>query len=167
MICANTVSQLYFLHVGEVRRFLMRRLSCAEVAAELAQETFVRFLARPRGDAVGNPRALLFRIAGNLAIDHFRAQGAGPGQFVALDDCQDLPSEAPGPERYAIARQQVESLRRAVEELPAKCRAVFLRHKFDGIPQADLAREYGVSRNAIEKHLIRALLHLRLRVALA
>ena len=63
-----------------------------------------------------------------------------------------------------MARQELDRLRRAIEELPPKCREVFIRHKFDGIPQATLAREYRVTLNAIEKHLVRALILLRLRV---
>ncbi len=62
----------------------------------------------------------------------------------------------------ASARQTLARLAAAVEQLPPRCREVFLRHKFDGCRQADLAREYGISVNAIEKHLIRALVQLRL-----
>ena len=58
-------------------------------------------------------------------------------------------------------------MRRAIEDLPPKCRAVFIRHKFDGVPQATLAGEFGISLNAIEKHLVRALLQLRGRLQLA
>ena len=161
---SSAVATLYVEHIGELRRFLVRRLACAETASEMAHETFVRYLAADFDAPVVNPRAFLYRIAGNLAIDYLRARPLAASQIVDLDSCGDLPSEAPGPERYAMARQQLDCLRRAIDELPGRCREVFVRHKFDGIPQRTLAEEYGVTINAIEKHLIRALVFLRFRV---
>lgn len=159
---ADTIAHLYIEHLGEIRRFLARRLACVDAAAELAQEVFVRYLVAAPGRRIDNPRAFLFRIAGNLAVDRHRATVSV--RHVDIDDCVDLASDYPSPERFAIARQEVERLRRAIDELPPKCREVFVRHKFDGIPQATLAEEYRVTLNAIEKHLIRALVHLRCRV---
>lgn len=99
-----------------------------------------------------------------LAIDYARNNLIKTGQWVDIAECEDLASEYPSPERFAAARQELDRLRRAIEELPPKCRDVFIRHKFEGIPQAGLAREFGVTINAIEKHLVRALIYLRLRV---
>jgi len=155
----NPIAALYLDHLGEIRRFLFRKLACIDTASELAHEVFVRRMVT--GSAVANERAFLYRIAENLALDHFRAQAGSAGKFVDIDDCHELASEAPGPERYAIARQQLRHLRQAIDQLPPHCREVFVRHKFDGLLQKDLAVEYGVTVSAIEKLLVRALLHLR------
>jgi RNA polymerase sigma-70 factor (ECF subfamily) len=161
---ANAITSLYIEHIGEIRRFLARRLSCVDAAAELAHEVFIHYMVAEPQSAVQNPRAFLFRIAGNIAIDHVRANPQKPWQRVDIADCGDLASEYPSPERFAIARQQLDHLRRAIEALPPKCREIFIRHKFDGLPQADLAKEYEVTVNAIEKHIVRALVQLRLSV---
>lgn len=161
---ANAITSLYIEHIGEIRRFLARRLFCVETAAELAHEVFIRYMAAEPQLPVQNPRAFLFRIAGNIVIDHARANPQKPWQRIDIADCAELPSDYPSPERFAIARQQLDHLRRAIEALPPKCREIFIRHKFDGLPQAELAREYEVTVNAIEKHLIRALVQLRLSV---
>lgn len=161
---SSAITTLYIEHIGELRRFLVRRLSCIEVAAELAHETFVRYLVAAPTAPVVNPRAFLYRIAGNLAIDYLRSNRLSASLTVDLDCCGELPSDEPSPERYAIARQQLDCLRRAIDELPPRCREVFVRHKFDGLSQKELAGRYGVTVNAIEKHLIRALVFLRFRV---
>lgn len=148
-------------HIGELCSFLMLRLRCRETALDLAHESFIRYMGQ-RGDAViGNPRALLYRIAGNLAIDHYRAANARAGFHVDFDDCAELPCGKPGPEQIIAARQMMERLRCAIEALPPQCRRIFIRHKFDGIPHAEIAVEYGITRNAVEKHLVRALVILR------
>lgn len=160
---AYAITRLYIEHVGEIRRFLTRRICCVEAAAELAHEVFIRYMAAEPESSILNPRAFLFRIAGNLAIDHARRHPIKAGQWVDIAECDDLASDYPSPERFAAARQELDRLRRAIEALPPKCREVFIRHKFDGVPQAGLAREFGVTVNAIEKHLVRALIFLRLR----
>ena len=96
--------------------------------------------------------------------DYLRAHAKIKDCTVDIETVGDLPSEAPGPERIVLARQQLACLRRAIDELPGKCREVFIRHKFDGLSQRELASEYGITVNAIEKHLVRALVFLRFRV---
>lgn len=159
MFCPQTFSELYLRHIGELCSFLTRRLNCRETAQELAHECFIRYLGQ-QGDAdIENPRAMLYRIAGNLAIDHYRA-GKIRG-CVDIDECTELVCDKPGPERIVAARQLMERLRSAIEALPAQCRRIFMRHKFDGIPHAEIAQEYGITRNTVEKHLVRALVSLR------
>lgn len=159
---STSLATLYLDHIGEIRRFIGRRVACRDTAHDLAHEAFVRLLALDGGATLGNARAYLFRVARNLTIDHFRAGAPLAGKLVDLDECADLPCPGPQPERYAIARQQLRRLQQAVENLPPRCREVFIRHKFDGLPQKALAAEYGVTLNAIEKLLVRALVQLRL-----
>jgi RNA polymerase sigma-70 factor (ECF subfamily) len=161
MLSNATLTQLYLRHIAALRGFLAARVGCRETAGELAHESFVRLMARPGGEAPLDPRAFLFRIADNLAIDYWRANPVRPEQFSDIADHEQLASEAPGPERHAAARQQLERLRRAVEGLPPRCRRIFVRHKFDGLTQNAIAAECGISLNAVEKHLIRALVRLR------
>lgn len=47
----------------ELRRFLTRRLRCADSAADLTQEAYLRMCATARNTAVENPQAFLFHAA--------------------------------------------------------------------------------------------------------
>jgi RNA polymerase sigma factor (sigma-70 family) len=161
MLGNDALTLLYLRHIVALRGFLAARTGCRETAGELAHESFVRLMAVEGNDTIMDPRAFLFRIAGNLVIDHWRANPVRPEQFDDITEHGYLASEAPGPERYAAARQVLERLRWAVDGLPPKCRLIFIRHKFDGITQSSLAAEFGISLNAVEKHLIRALVRLR------
>ncbi|MBW7901418.1 MAG: RNA polymerase sigma factor [Rhodocyclaceae bacterium] len=160
MLGNDAITHLYLRHIAALRGFLAARVGCREIAGELAHESFVRMMTC-KNEAIADPRAFLFRVAGNLAVDHWRANPVGPDRFLDIDEHEHLASEAPGPERYAAARQQLDRLRRAVDGLPSRCREVFARHKFDGATQAEIATEFGISQNAVEKHLIRALVRLR------
>lgn len=160
MFGKDAFNDLYLRHIGELCSFLTMRINCRETAMELAHESFIRYMTHG-GAAIENPRALLYRIAGNLAIDHYRAARSRAGCHIELDECAELPCGKPGPERIAAARQMLNRLRRAIEALPPQCRHIFMRHKFEGVAHAEIALEYGITRNAVEKHLIRALVHLR------
>ena len=63
---AYAITRLYIEHIGEIRRFLTRQISCVEAAAELAHEVFIRYMAAKPESPILNPRAFLFRIASNL-----------------------------------------------------------------------------------------------------
>ena len=109
-------------HAGELLRFLTRQLKCSELAADLRQETWLRFQRRG-ADEVGNLRAFLYRIARNLVIDHQRQQQARPQEEgVSVE----LASELPGPEQIAGDVQQLDRLQGILEDLPAHLRQALL-----------------------------------------
>lgn len=89
---SSALAPLYLAHIGALRRFLRSKLNCADTAAELANEVFVRLLAS-RGSAPENPRAYLLTVAQRLVIDHFRKRG--DTRFATLDEVADQPCERP------------------------------------------------------------------------
>jgi RNA polymerase sigma-70 factor (ECF subfamily) len=63
----------YHRHARAVWSYLYRVLGNAAQADDVTQETFCRFLTAPVGGLEeSEQRAYVFRIAGNLAIDHWR-----------------------------------------------------------------------------------------------
>ncbi|WP_220272904.1 RNA polymerase sigma factor [Aquitalea aquatica] len=156
------IASLYLNHIVELRRYLTGKVGSPALADDLAHETFVRVLATDKAlDDVRQPRALLFCIARHLLIDHYRGKAAHAGWMVPLESCQQQVSATPSPERIVLARQQLAQLRHAIDSLPPRCRQAFVRFRFDGIPQKTLAAELGITLNAVEKLLIRAMLALR------
>ena len=72
---SEALEALYVLYVDRVHRFLRSMVANVQDAEDLTNQTFTRMLERihsfePRGVPFS---AWLFRIARNLAIDHFRA----------------------------------------------------------------------------------------------
>jgi RNA polymerase sigma factor (sigma-70 family) len=74
---------------------------------------------------------------------------------------------AASPERIALARERLALLAAAMDELPPRCREVFVLRQVEQLDQAEIARRLCISRNMVEKHLRKALLHCRARVELA
>lgn len=160
----QTELQQYFLeYAHDLHRFLTSCVVCTETAADIVQETFLRFMQSDLKQEIDNPRALLFRVAKNLAIDCLRRDKR---QAVQLSDAvlATLPDLRPSAETVVFTKQQVAVLKRAIAELPPKCREVFILHKFRHLSYAEIAAQLGIARSTVVKHMIKALEHCKNRV---
>jgi RNA polymerase sigma-70 factor (ECF subfamily) len=112
---------------------------------------------------VRDPKAYLFRTAGNLLIDHYRAL-AGRSTAAAEEPAQALADPRPSPEAVLLSREEIAVLRRAIDELPPRRREVFLLHKFEALSYAEIAQHLGIARNTVMVHMVRSLAHLKERL---
>lgn len=144
--------------------YFRAKLGCAEEAADLAQETWLRLARIGSPEGIANPRAYIFRIAENLVIDQLRKRLSHPPAEVEPPE-DDWVCPAPRPDAQFQARQQFRLLEQAIEELPPKCREAFLQHRIEGLTYSQIAKQQGVSVKTIEKHILKALNHCRERLA--
>ena len=151
----------FFEHYEELIGTWTRRLRNRQQAQDLAHDTFVRVL-ESNPDSVEQPRAYLHQTARNIAVDGFRREELGDAKELAA--VPPSSSETGDPEQYMRAIQLAESVERALQELPLNCRKVFVWQKIEGLTQAEIAERLGLSRNMVEKYMIRTLRHLRERV---
>ncbi|MBS0178307.1 MAG: RNA polymerase sigma factor [Nitrospira sp.] len=153
----HDLSALVRDHAQDLQQFLARRLGCVETAKDLVQDTFLRVLQNRPGEVLENPRAFLFRVAMNLLIDHHRRQQHR--DTVTLDDPEhplDQADQGPSVETVVWSKQQVARLSSAIQELPPKCRQVFLLIKFHHLTHAEVATKLGISQSTVVKHMIKA-----------
>jgi RNA polymerase sigma-70 factor (ECF subfamily) len=151
----------------DLRFFLTKRLKCQEAAADLTHETYLRLQQRDENGKVDNARALAFHIAVNLAVDYQRKIAVRKRYMVdnLIDDISDVAEiTSSSPEQTLIARQRLEILKSALDELPLDCRTVFLLHGIEGLKYAEIADRLGISLSMVGKHLARAMAHCAQRI---
>lgn len=161
----TTIEALHRNEGVKLRRFLLRLLGSPEAAADAHQETYLRMLSALSRTTVDHPSAFLFQVANNVALRMRNRQRLEGTLFQPVTDT-DLARIVDGyalPERQAMARQDLKRLAAAIDELPPRCREVFLLVRFDNLSNGEAAARLGISRNMVEKHLIKALLHCRRR----
>lgn len=153
------VQLLYSDHQGWLKSWLRRRLGCAEQAADVAHDTFLRVIcASGTLSGLQEPRAYLTTTARRLLIDRARHQRIEEAYLSALSASASDTDMAPSPESIAAAIQIIKRLIDGLDNLPAKARQAFLLHYMEDRPQSEIASELGVSVRMIQKYLSRALL---------
>ena len=162
----NTLSWLsaFERHHEDLLRFFTRKLGCRDLAADCAQETYVHLARMGPSVPIQNPRAFLFRVATNLAIDYLR-KSRTRGTVLSIEPPpEDAPSTAPSVEAVIEAKQRVARLESAIKELSVKRRTALLLNRLEGKTHADIARTLGVSESMVAKYIVQALRHCRARL---
>lgn len=146
------------LHYAELVSFFARSLNDRDAAADVVQESYARILAMSTSSvAVRDLRALLFRTGKNIVIDDARRRQAETRMQETLTlICAD---EEPSAERTVSARQQLERLAQRLSVMPRKRREAFILVRIYGLSHAEAAAHMQISEVAIEKHIVRAVLH--------
>jgi RNA polymerase sigma-70 factor (ECF subfamily) len=164
---ATDLDTLFREHSLELHRFAYRETRDRERAADLVQDTFVRYASQPNGSlGIAQPRFFLWRILRNLLID-LRRMERRRGEHVDLDSAgQRLVDPTPTADRQMEARQQLALLRAALGELPENCRSALLMNRLGGLGHAEIASALGVSTSMVTKYIIRALRHCTRRLGL-
>ncbi len=160
-VLAGVIEDLQRSEAGKLRRFFLRRFRNREDAADATQETFLRMLSVSPVTVIENPQGYLFQVARSVAFSASARLKAERAFFDREADVSDIAEDRPGPERIVDARQRLLLFAKAIHELPPRCQQVFILSRIEGMANGEIARLLGISRNMVEKHIIRALLHCR------
>jgi RNA polymerase sigma factor (sigma-70 family) len=150
-----------FRHGAALHRYLRRFTSGSEDIEDLVQETYVRIYTIQDFEAVESPRALLFRIAHNLAVERARRQTARATDSVGDFEPLSVDTEEAPPDEQIDARRRFETFCAAVERLPPLCRRVFVLRKVYKLSHDEIAEVLGVTHSTIEKHVAKGLTRCR------
>jgi len=147
-----------------LHKYLRKFTSGAEDVEDLVQEAYVRVCAMPDGQEVDSPRALLFRIARNLAVDRARQRITRATDDVADFEPLNVSSTEAEPDERVDLSRRFESFCAAVDSLPPLCRRVFVLRKVYQLSHDEIAQVLGLSRSTIEKHVAKGLVRCRDRL---
>ena len=142
-------------HRSELLHFLRGRLKNDADAQDVLQEVYLK-TSKLEAKEVSNPKAYIYKIASNLAIDYQRSS-SNYGRLRNRLEQEGLSGEpAPTPERACEAERRLQILQDVISALPDKCRRAFIMHRFGRKKVAEIAAELGVGKNSVEKYIIRA-----------
>ncbi|MFJ3048527.1 RNA polymerase sigma factor [Herbaspirillum chlorophenolicum] len=143
---------------ADLRSRLKRRFGSEEIADDVLHETWLRVDRMNDPGPVRSPLAYLLRIAMNIAEDRRQSQGRLL-DFVEIDELLHFSDETHDPMRITEARAEIGAVERALAELPARRREIFLASRIDETPHKEIAARHGVSIRIVEREVKAALVH--------
>lgn len=137
------------------RFFLSRGVRTEDEACDLVQETLLRVLQRvSRGEPLDSPEAYSLGVAKNVFFEYCRrVQKAN--RHEGLSGVLDLAS-ADDPLSDALSSSRRLIVRKALELLPARMRVLLVRRFVEEVPSRTIAREEGITTDAVDMRVYRA-----------
>ena len=156
------IEQLFALHHGEIYAYIYRMVRDADVAADFAQDTFIKaYKAQDSLEDRAKARAWLYQIAHRIVLDEMRRRRIV--RFMPWTG--ESHGAAPSAEHLAMEMRLSGPLARALARIPERQRAALLLAEVNDLTGLELADTLGVSHVAARALLTRA--RESLRVALA
>ena len=151
----SSILEAYLANELALKRFLRRFIKSREGADDLAQEAFLRAFAAETQHSIVSPKAFLFKVARNLALNELARQASATteplgdfeGQEVLEDSSQVAADDA------VDDRKRIRVLARAIAALPPQCAKVFILRKMQGLSQKEIAARLNISVRTVENHV--------------
>ncbi len=156
------IEELFARHHSEIYAFVYRMMRDADVAADLAQDTFIKaYRALDSLEDRAKARAWLYQIAHRVALDEIRHRRVI--HFTPLT--VESHGAAPSAEHLAMEMRLSGPLARALARIPERQRNALLMAEIGDLTGLELAGALGVSHVAARALLTRARESLRTALA--
>jgi RNA polymerase sigma-70 factor (ECF subfamily) len=161
----HAFAQLYAVHKRRIYSLCLRMVGNVAEAEDLTQEAFLqlhRKISTFRGDSAFS--TWLHRLAINVVLMQLRKKGLS---LISLDEAMDpAPEEGPGrsfgaPDLTLSGAIDRLALQRAVADLPAGYRLIFILHDIEGFEHNEIAAMLDCSIGNSKSQLHKARLKLR------
>lgn len=132
--------------------YALRFVDDADVAEDLEQDAFMKaWLYIKNGGEIDNFSSFMYRTMRNVCLTYIR------DRHIALDE-SFIPDV--GEDEIDTSFRDAR-IWRAIDNLPDKCREVFLMSKRDGLTNEEIAEELGISIKTVKNQMTKAFSRLR------
>jgi len=155
--------KLFLTSYEDFKVRLRRRLGSEELANDVLHETYLRVDRMVDTQEIAQPNAYLYRMALNIAADRRQADA----RLLTGDEVEELlqvSDEAQDPARVVGGRKELQILLKALYELPARRRRIFIAARLEEAPHLEISQRFGISTRMVEKEVKAALGHCALRL---
>lgn len=163
---AIALTRLLVRERSSLLRLAERILRDRPAAEDVTQGLWLRVQRIEDDPPILNKRAYLFRLAANLATDRVRANRRYDALIQTTDTPpEDVPSEFVAADVQMVAREALDRMMCAIDELSPRAREIFILRKIDELPLEEVARRVGISRSMVVRYLQQTLRHCMERFA--
>jgi RNA polymerase sigma factor (sigma-70 family) len=144
-------------HDASLKAWLRGRFPAVRDVDDVVQESYLRIWKARALHPIDSAKAFLFRVARNLALDTLRHERRSPIAAVTDLDRLFVLDDKPDAAAQAARQQEIALLVEVIDELPPRCREIFILRKLQGVPQKDIAARLGLSEQTVQVQAARGL----------
>ena len=137
--------------------FISRFIRKPQDIDDIAQETFTRAFKAESDSEIQHPKAYIYRVARNLALEVLTKRSTRFTDFIE-DSCSDsILKSDDDVERNVGVTEKLDKVKIAIAEMPPQCQRVFIMHKVYGFKYKEISQQLGISVSTVEKHMMTGL----------
>lgn len=148
-------------YYDEILRFCVYRLQNADVAYDITQETFLRFIKSVDGMEYRSLKGYLLTIAGNLCVDYWKDCRRESVTDFGHGNENVCPPEASGSRESSMGTDPVEYgrvedkmlLTEILSRLPPEQREVVILRYYNDLKLAEISKMLGVNLSTVKSRL--------------
>ena len=150
-------NELFRQHEHHLYTFLLKVTRSDAQSKDILQEVFLKlWMIRNQLNEIENIKAFLYRLTENKLIDFLRA--AATQQKLKQQLWRNLQATETEQPDCIEENEYHEIIRRAVMQLPAQRRTIYLLSKHEGVKQKQIALALNISPNTVRNQLASAFL---------
>lgn len=153
----SAFQQLFKKYYPILFRFIVFRVKDEDIAEDIVQDTFLKiWIIRDTLAPAKSFFSLIAKIGTNLCYDHFRYQAVRLRHKDIIPKPEESYYDNPEATHDLYVMQEVIT-KEVNEQLPEKCREIFILSRMEGLANKEIAAILGLSRRTVENQLYRAL----------
>ncbi len=158
-LCEERVYSKVFREYNQtLYNYLFYKAGNAALAQDITQEAFTKLWQKCAEVLLGGAKNYVFRIANNLLINEYNHQKV----VLKFQATPQKEKDHQSPEFLLEEKEFRNRLEAAISALPEPQRVVFLMSRIDKKTYKEIAEIIGISKQAVEKRIYKALDSLRL-----
>ena len=141
--------------------YFKRKLPKSDEWEDMAQQVFINLAKAMRHPEFIFSQNLIYVIARNVLIDHIRWRKSREIDNHDVIDDNIINDDLPSAEKTLHSKQKLDRFFDHVDNLPLRCKQVFILHRVKHMSQQDIADRLGISRSTVQKHMMNAMAKLQ------
>lgn len=155
MLSNGDIIRIFMKLRGNLARTIAAIVPPSEIE-DIIQETYVRACQASSPESIKKPKAYLYKVARNLALDYTKraeTQRAVSENVVADEVAGEMSQVGDVTLRRVISGDHFADFCEAVRRLPRQQRRAFILRKVYGYSQKEIAEQMRISQKTVERHI--------------